>query len=82
MKEINSYTIDELCNEHKEINLRTQEGIELNIIVENGITFVLLPFGNDTEKPEKYGHLSKGIAIMKKVIKQKSNTIKKQKEEI
>jgi len=60
---INSYKLDELCNEHKQICIETQNGVMLSISVEHGVTLVLLPFGNKTEQPESFGHLSKGIAI-------------------
>ena len=63
MKLINSYTLDELCNEHKCISIETQDGVHLSISVEHGVTIILFPFGNNTERPENFGYLSKGVAI-------------------
>ena len=63
MRIINSYTLDELCNEHKCISIETQDGVCLSISVEHGVTLVLFPFGNNTERPENFGHLSNGVAV-------------------
>lgn len=66
MKSINLYSIEELCNEHKQIIIKTQEGVQISISVEHGMTFVLLPFGNKTTSPEEYGKMSTGIAVIPK----------------
>lgn len=66
MEIINSYTLDELCNEYKHIIIDTQDGISLSIFVEHGKTFILFPFGNETTKPENFGHLSSGIVVIPK----------------
>ena len=66
MKTVNGYSIEELCNENKQIFLNTQEGVQLSIFVENGITFVLLPFGNKIGDPKDHGHLSSGFTVIPK----------------
>lgn len=63
MKEINAYVLDELCNKHEHIMITTQEGVQLSIFIKNGLTFVLLPFGNEVDTPENYGELSSGIVV-------------------
>jgi hypothetical protein len=64
MKQVWKFNLNELCGKEKQIILETQEGVELSILVENGVTLVLLPFGNKTVTPKKYGHLSSGIVVL------------------
>lgn len=51
---VNSYSIEELCNENKQIIIRSQKGIEIGITPTKEGTELRFYFGNEVQK--KFGH--------------------------
>lgn len=50
MQIINSYTIDELCNENKKIIIKSQNGVEIIIEPTDAGTRLYFLFGNELVK--------------------------------
>ena len=49
---IKAYTLDELCNENKQIIIDTQEGVRISIEVTHEGTRLYYAFGNEVIKRE------------------------------
>lgn len=63
-KTYNYYDLSELQGSNAGIIIRTQQGTEISIAVEDGKTLILFPFGNLLLEPEAVGHLSAGVAAL------------------
>lgn len=55
-RELNYYTLEELCNENKKIIIKSQDGIEIGIEPSKGGTIINLYLGGKIKKLDSFSN--------------------------